>query len=306
MKTQSRDAFSLIELLVVIAVITMLGGMLTPAIQIAGRMARETNTRALLTTVDAGLRRFKEDVGVHPYRAHDTTTATFADTGNALAYHLAGGLGAVEHHALRSDAAAASAAYDLDTSPHRFTEDTPSVAPLGNSIGTAQVLNRMGRERARLMIHAGHGAIDGVDDQVGVPLLPSGASTRGWGGDYLSGDLEAHNIDGDAIVDDYGVPLLYVCPVVCGIQGTWVPSISLPEVWPRNHLIVPSDYGFEPRGRRPTTSLASDIRDTAGAQYVHTFELWSLGADRVGHPLRDHRSNRDNLAATAAYLEGLE
>src|SRR5690606_36241984 len=111
-----------------------------------------------------------------------------------------------------------AAAYDSGT--HRFTIATCPINQ--NQAAACQVLNRMGRERARLMIHAGHGEIDGVGAKASVPLLSGGATTKGWGADYLGGDLPRRNVRGDAIVDYHGNPLLYVAPIVAGVDGAWV------------------------------------------------------------------------------------
>lgn len=299
----NRQAFTLIELLVVISIVAMLGGMLAPVMQFASKQARKTNTQSLLATVDAGLRRFKQDIGVYPYQAHDTGSPGYASTGNNLAFHLTRGMSSAEFSALKADTLAAKRAYAPDGA-HRITKDSPELSS-SNKGGAAQVFNRMGKERASLMIYAGHGDIDGVASKDGLPLLSAGASSKGWGDEYLSGDIAERNIDGDAIVDDFGQPLLYVCPVICGIQGSPVPHNIDTRWYPRIHLIRTDHWGFQPEGRTLAGGMNSDIRSTAGAEYLLEFELWSFGEDGRGDPLREHSSNKDNIPSMP-YLEGLE
>lgn len=296
----SRHAFTLVEVIVVLAIILALAGLATPVLQIASKSARRTNTQALLGKVDAGLGRFRLDVGAYPWQDHDTTTPDFASIDNRLAYHLARTLDSAERSQLDHDAKAAAAAYNAGT--HRFTVATCPIDQ--NQAAACQVLNRMGRERARLMIHAGHGDIDGVGTKAGVPLLTGGATTQGWGADYLGGDLPRRNIRGDAIVDYHGNPLLYVAPIVAGVEGTWVAPSILPEEYPRQKYIDASAVGFAARGRTVTTIQTSDIRSTAAAAYCLEPELWSVGADGRAHPSRDDRANADNLPARA-YTKGL-
>lgn len=304
MRTLPSSGFTLIELTVVVAIILTLAGLLTPVVQIATRAAQRTNTQALLGKVDAGLRRFKQDVGTYPYQAHDPLSADYGTLGNALAFHLTRPMTATERAALKADVCAASGAYDAGA--HRFTVTTASVIAAQND-GSArapivQALNRMGRERARTMVYAGHLDVRGVDTHAASPLLASGGSSLGWGSDYLAGDIPARNIRDDQIVDAFGTPLLYVCPVTVRIQGGWVaPTLTS---YPRAFLIRPEVWGFDGTGRDPVDSLASDIRTTAAPEFCDEFELWSLGGDRRGSPQRDSADNRDNISA-GPYLKGL-
>jgi prepilin-type N-terminal cleavage/methylation domain-containing protein len=306
MKTHSQDGFTLVELAVVLSIVLALAGLLAPVVQIASRAAKRTNTQALLGKVDAGLRRFKQDVGVYPFQAQDPLATDFSHIDNRLAYHLAHAMGTAERTALKADVANASGAYDAGA--HRFTVATPSVVLLQSDVtnrpAIPPALNRMGRERARMMIHAGDLAVCGVDANKASPLLPSGGVSKGWGAEYLAGDLPARNVRNDAIVDYYGTPLLYVCPVVCGMQGGWLAPTIMPT-YPRSVLIQPEYFGFQAVGRDPVTVLASDIRLTAAREYCLEFELWSLGADRQGGPDRSASANQDNIPA-GPYLKGLK
>jgi len=302
--TIPSSGFTLIELTVVVAIILTLAGLLTPVVQIATRAAQRTNTQALLGKIDAGLRRFKQDVGTYPYQAHDPLTAEFATLDNALAFHLTRTMTVAERAALKADVCAASGAYDAGT--HRFTVTTASVIASTEHADArppiVQALNRMGRERARTMVYAGHLNARGVDANTASLLLPSGGTSLGWGSDYLAGDIPARNIRDDAIVDAYGTPLLYVCPVTVRIQGGWVaPTLT---AYPRAFLIRPEIWGFDGAGRDPVDSLATDIRTAAAPAFCDEFELWSLGSDRRGSPQRDSADNRDNISA-GPYLKGL-
>lgn len=64
MKTQR--GFTLVELLVVIVIIVILSALLFPAVVSMRAKARKTETEALLTKVDAAIRRYKQDKGHYP------------------------------------------------------------------------------------------------------------------------------------------------------------------------------------------------------------------------------------------------
>lgn len=305
-----RRGFTLIELLIAIGIIALLAGMAMPMLQIAMRTAKRTNTVTLLAKVDAAVKRFKADIGVYPYQKHDAALPEFAVIDNRLAYHIAHEMTDAERTALRSDAARAKGRYD--SAPHRFTKTTPSVVAGiwsgGDDLSElrapgAQVLNRMCRERAGLMIHAGCGEIDGVAENAGSPLLAPPGTSKGWGSDYLGGEIEKQRIQGDALIDMYGQPLLYVCPVICGESGPWItPEYNAGYI--NHHRLIESKFGLQAKGRLTATSLASDIRTHAGRPWEFEFELWSSGPDRRIAPLRDAPENRDDIGA-ARYHRGL-
>lgn len=299
MRTTWKSGFTLVELIVVVAILLVLAGLLTPVIQIASRAAQRTNTMALLGKVDAGLRRFKQDVGVYPFQAHDTLTSEYSDITNRLAFHLVRPMSPTDHADLRADLSEARAAYDSGV--HRFTKTSAIVVSNSHGDGAnrspiAQVMNRMGRERAALMIQAGYSLVPGVAAQAGVPLLASGGQSRGWGGGYLDGEIPARNIKGDAIVDSYGNSLLYVCPVICGMKDAWV-APNILDGNSRVKLLRADHIGFQAEGRTAVTTLDTDLRTTAAAEYAFEFEVWSLGSDRKADPIRSARANADNLSA---------
>jgi prepilin-type N-terminal cleavage/methylation domain-containing protein len=297
--------FSLIELLVVLAIIVILASVLTPIVTIARDGARRSTTQSLLSKVDAGLEMFKQDIGVYPYQEIDAAIEAFPPVDNLLAYHLTRDLTDAEQLGLQGDADAAAGEYDV--APHRFTATTPLIIAnqADSSVrgANAAVVNRMGRERARLMTYAGHTKLKGLANNPTLPLNP-GATSKGWGAGYLAGDIPSRNVLGDAIVDGEGVPLLYICPVVCGIKGIWAAS-AINDGNSRSFFVDPDKFGFRTIGRTVTVALASDLRTSAPAAYANTFELWSLGPDRIGDKTRSARQNRDNMPAKP-YLRGLE
>jgi len=178
-------------------------------------------------------------------------------------------------------------------------------------LASAVMLNRMAAERARLAIFAGNPGVRGCRiaatrkpdgsvfqaerDNSGVPLLaaPRSAARPGWCGDYLDGQLEAKLLDGDAILDAWQQPMVYVCQVVEGVRrpsnGTIfrAPSLQLDA----------SAYGLATSGRSVATSMDSDRRSTAPAAATDGCEVWSAGPDQRFTWLRRETGNRDNVAA---------
>jgi len=59
-------AFTLVELLTVLVIITMLVALLIPALVVVRNMAKETQQKAQLTTIEMGLTAFKNDYGDYP------------------------------------------------------------------------------------------------------------------------------------------------------------------------------------------------------------------------------------------------
>jgi hypothetical protein len=122
----------------------------------------------------------------------------------------------------------------------------------------------------------------------------------GWRADYLAGALRTVASDGarldvdasgNAVVDAWGRPLIYICQVRCGVRGGLSPlSTSMVSV------IRQERYGMAPQGRIPTDLRQSDIRVTAATEYVLEYELWSAGPDGLFAAMRDDPVNRDNIA----------
>ena len=188
----------------------------------------------------------------------------------------------------------------------------------------ARLTNRLATERLRLAVLAGNPQIPGIRPRAPadgvVPGRSPAASTtvlnpasRGFCADYLSGEIEARAIGGDQLLDRYGRPLVYICPVVGGVGGLQPAS---PMIRPtersyggtenlyENTPLDPSFYRLGSLGRQLATSRSSDLRFTAARPFLHRFELWSAGRDGTCAVLRDDPSNRDNVSA-GPYLEGL-
>lgn len=177
-------------------------------------------------------------------------------------------------------------------------------------LATAVMLNRMAAERARLAVFAGNPWVRGclitsnikpdgtvfqpVRDNSGQALIatPRSAARPGWCGDYLAGELERSMVAGDAILDAWHRPLVYVCQVVEGVRrpsnGTVfrVPSMQIDA----------RAYGLATLGRTETTAAASDRRTTAPPASAYGCELWSPGPDNRFAWMRHDAANRDNIA----------
>lgn len=307
-----KVAFTLIELIIVMLIIVLLVGMLSPILSIASKTSQRSANQSLLAKVDAALRRFKMDIGVYPYWYYNTSTTDFGIIDNRLAYHLAHDLTAAERTTLLSDADRARRAYDA--APHRYTAASPAILAFFPAPGPpnltanrgpgAQLLNRMGKERAGLMIHAGNIELLGFGDNTAVPVLSAPAgTTKGWASDYLGGDLNRNDIQTDAIMDTYGEPLLYSCPVTCGISGPSVPP-DFNETYPNYIRLDETYFGLQAVGRTVTTALGTDMRTHAARAFAFEFELWSSGPDGMVRPVRTDRANKDNHAVVD-YAKGL-
>lgn len=64
-------AFTLVELLAVLAIIAILVALLIPAVTMVRKMAKETQQRAQLTTIEMGITAFKNDYGDYPPSSWD-------------------------------------------------------------------------------------------------------------------------------------------------------------------------------------------------------------------------------------------
>jgi type II secretory pathway pseudopilin PulG len=194
------------------------------------------------------------------------------------------------------------------------------------------MLNRLAAERANELMLVGAINTGGVvmqDIQSGptrgnlthhgrdlsaTPLVASPASQQhpGWAKDYLQGEIDAKYIRGDAILDAWFHPLIYICQVQPGCEYAFG-QIQNQAVDIGN----PAVYGLAPRGRRalqpfyPGTStpivgdpqtlpdttqlMHSDMRAWSAPGYELEFELWSAGPDGRMSWWRDDLANRDNI-----------
>lgn len=287
MSSSVHRGFTLIELLVAISVLAILAGMAMPVVGLAKRTAARKNTESLLAKVETGLRLFKVDMSIYPFQEHPTAAA-FPAADNRLGWALAHDLTVAERADLDDDLAKARKAYGPGGA-HALT-----VANVDPVVGTyapdqrthAGAVNRLGTERATLAILAGYTAVAGLRNKPTTSVI-TGAKSSGYASDYLRSDLTREQLQGDCVVDLFRQPLVYICPVI-----------------PPMRRLIPADtdrpvdieyYGLAARGRLATTSLASDMRDTAPQRLRFRYELISAGPDRAIRPQRDDPANRDNL-----------
>ncbi len=146
--------------------------------------------------------------------------------------------------------------------------------------------------------------------------IAASSADPGWGDDYLEGQLEPRARQGDAIVDVWGRPLLYVCRV---LPGSETAGSSRPFNGTAVAYVDETLYGLGPSGRRslapydsirqqaiaadppwlpdPAVPLHADVRIYAAPAFTYEFELWSAGTDGRSAWMRDDPLNRDNLSA---------
>lgn len=313
-----RRGFTMIELLMVLAIIAVLSSMLLPVVSLARKKAAETNTMALMRKVETGLELFKGEFATYPYQKHDTAQS-FPEADNRLAKILAKDLTVDERNDLDADLRAVVQAYapggahriengwdakgrpwvlgDLD--PEIYVGLRPNHLMLHSDLAS-----RGARERGVLAVLAGNVNVMGVHPNRTLPLLANPQS-QGAAYDFLSLDLNPSDVQGDAIVDFWGRPLIYNCPVIQGLLPFYPNTPQFGGGDGGMHYINPEFYGFATVTRAETSTLAGDQRTTAAAAFVDSFELWSVGPDGLADPDRTARANRDNLSPTE-YWKGLE
>lgn len=303
-------AFTLPELLIAVATVALLSAMATGALAHAERVGRATATRSVLQRVETALGLFAGEIGAHPWR--DAAGADpLPGAGNDLFRRLGGALDAAGRADLDADLAAAEAAYRGGAQALSDAEIDPlETGGAPSRRMHAGLVNRLAGERARQAVLAGCTGVRGIDLRPATDpasrrnqAVVAAPRSRGWCGDYLAGELTAREVSGDAVLDAYGTPLLYVCPVVRGVRGT-LPAIGLDGFGNPALPVVEEAYGMETRGRAAAASLASDIRTTAADRHRFGFELWSAGPDRRMAARRDAPEGRDDLAVRG-YRDGL-
>jgi len=223
----------------------------------------------------------------------------------------------------------------------------PSASDQANSTygitsdGQAYYMNRMASERAMMAVYAGNIDLRGPQPSYGFPgigdyesikivypwRLPTGSlitatgmsspsAPYGWGCDYLLGEVQASSRLGDAILDAWKHPIIYICQVVEGVysapsQEGGVKYVNT-RLWGlsadrRTTLAACDAMSATPltaNGRflpDPTKLRCSDRRCYAATQWEGEFELWSAGADGQFDWMRDgsslsHDVNRDNIS----------
>jgi prepilin-type N-terminal cleavage/methylation domain-containing protein len=297
----SRHAFTLIELLMVMAIITLLLAVSSSMLAHAQRVGRATATRSMLQRVEVAIGLFTTDIGVHPYQNFAPSDALPA-AANDLFRRLGRPLTVSAQADLAADLATVESAYRGGSQAvTAATVDPRETTNLLAQQMHAGLVNRLAAERARMAVLSGNVAVRGIDvrpasdpaSNRNIRILANPRSA-GWCGDYLAGELAARDVDGDAILDAYGSPLVYICPVVLGVRGT-LPPISVSGFYNPGIPVIEETYGMQTQGRAATTSLASDLRSSALPRHRFGFELWSAGPDRILDVQRQAMGNRDNL-----------
>jgi prepilin-type N-terminal cleavage/methylation domain-containing protein len=307
----NRSAFTLIEVIIALAIIALLSSMVMPLVSTAQKRAKQTNTISLLRKVETSLELFHGEMDTYPYQLHPTADP-FPAADNRLAWTLGKNLNASERSALDIDLAAVRAAYAQGGCQALVRADVDPRYGAGGSIEERNqnqdmgigMANRMGVERASLAVIAGNTAITGLRSHLNQRVLTSPAS-QGFARDYLAQDLESKRIQGDAIIDLYGNPLVYVCPVIQGMRSFHAPECVLKDQWQStpDRPVDVQFYGLQSQGRDLATDMASDLRNTAASAYRFRYELWSTGPDGRMDAQRDGSANRDNIAATDYWRE---
>ena len=327
-RSARRGGFSLVELLIVLSIIALLMGLLMPAISIIRNNAMRANTENLLRKVDTALHGFKVDARAFPYAAGPQDP--IGPWTNLLGYRLNHTLTENEFKAFTRDLNAVQNAYlpggshcivmdhvDLPRNAIFHTDNTGNqeekdVQKFGE--GEREILasaaNRLGSERAAVGIMCGNIKIKGTQPggagspwkDRASPILASPQSL-GWTSEYLKGQLQKNEmrLDADgipqAIIDRYGRELVYVNPVVAGVNGFSHQHVG--------GLVDPLWFNFQTKYRTATATMDSDIRTTAALEHVADFELWSAGRDGRFHAQRNHPDNRDNISIVR-YNKGLK
>lgn len=317
-----RSAFTLYELMMVMAIVALLAGMLMPALSIARRSANRTNTENLLRKVETALNGFRTETRAYPFAAVPGTDPSEGPWTNQLGMRLARDLTAGERSDLDADLAAVRTAYTSGAAKitaamvdqprtgfgYARTLGAASTAETLLSSGPgALAANRIAIERATVAVLAGNTGIrstvsNGGNQWIDGPVVLAAARSRGFGADYLAGELRDKEIvkDGglaESIKDVFGNPLIYVNPATTGVGGFLMQF--------GGGAVSPRWFNLHSRGRTVTSSLASDIRTTAAQTYRLSYEVWSAGPDGRFNAMRDHPDNRDNLSITR-FNKGLQ
>jgi len=331
-------AFTLLELLVVIAVLSTLVAISLPLINLASRESRKSATRVVMVKVDTALRLFRSEIGPYPYQQTYADLAAGEVPTNRLNYHLGTDLADDQRAKVLADADTAAARYQESDSFRPTPADPNSYrqADCVAGLGEAKMCNRLARERVRLAVFSGHTGITGgkLKDPVHMevnftwtvfarralpttPLLAAPVSAAapgpGWAKDYLGGEVPKRHVDGQAILDAWNRPLIYVCQVVEGVRSVPLRNSSEGGCSFSNAL----NQGLHPLGRRtlapedaitgeplvaappalpdPANLRHSDRRSHAPRRLELEFELWSAGPDGSADWMRDGLANRDNV-----------
>jgi prepilin-type N-terminal cleavage/methylation domain-containing protein len=327
MQPRRRDGFTLIELLIAVGIVALLVGVATPLLSLSRRNAYQANTQSILHRVANACQQFKNDTTGFPYREWDLATnpppaANTTPPTNLLALRLARTMDDAYRAKLIKSGDPGNPA-DLEAATAAYTYGGSAYVPAASmnqpnmqgwtSTGFLNVtaimsthLNLLARRWAAANIMIGNMALKRTQQNGASAWVPSATSvlgtplSQGFGDDYLGPWLPKRTLVGDEICDTWGTPLLYICPVQPGVKGFYPYGGS--------NLLDPGWYGMGARSlRSATTSLTSDLRNSAIAAHVFQFEIWSIGPDAKVSSTRDSttRVNDDNIGA-ADYLKGLQ
>lgn len=343
-----HSAFTLIELLITMSIIVFLTGMMMPLVTMAKRSSMKTVTMSTMAKAEAAIYQFKTDFKGYPY-CQLTNLADGDPWTNPLNNNIGTDISAAQQLAVKADMQAAAAPYGSNP-PSTQTFVPSDVAANGvtwsgdtlNWTYPAQgqacvLLNRLGAERANEMMLIGEVQGCGVkmlsqtntstsgDDTVqtitrtgrdlsAVPLVPNpqSQSEPGWAKDYLQGEVDAKFLKGNALLDAYLNPLIYICQVTPGVEYTWgniegayidiaypalnglapVGRSTLETYLPGTSTAIAADPATLPD---PSNLMHSDRRYWAAPGLELEFELWSAGPDGRMSFWRDDSANRDNI-----------
>jgi prepilin-type N-terminal cleavage/methylation domain-containing protein len=353
-----KRGFTLIELLIVMGIIATLAGMMMPMYGIVRDAMQRTNTEAVIRKIDGGLRLFKTDWGTYPYQVSYPAGFSGAGFPNRLYYQIgtdiswAGG-SASDADKVKADTVTAAAKYN-DSSPTALTYVS---ADVGNTKYAGR-LNACAREQVRLAVLAGNLGMRGpvittiagatTTDRRALSVLSGAEQTSsakpGWASDYLRGELEKRFVSGDATLDAWGTPLVFINQTVPGIKMSvtgWpdeqikysnfrfgLGAIGFDAMsGPANAIVAAGRAQLLYKGRirlsraaagdgqppptdatyfpNATELMQSDMRYYAPPGFEQDFELWSAGKDRTFSYMRGDRANRDNVAVIR-YNKGIE
>jgi len=344
-------------------IIVLLSGMCMSLVAVAQRQSLRTVTLSVLSVTDRALREFRQEFGAYPYQADYPDLAAGGTWSNRLNHACGSVLSDAQRSTVAADmqTAAMAFSYNLNASDGMVEGVQPSPVTYTAALTSADpcqaaAANRIGAERARLAVLSGnvhqHGPrilnADGtvVMDKSALTVLGTAQSAAepGWASDYLTGQLPAAQLQGDAILDAYHHPLVYINQCLPGVRGTVFCILGNDVVPPDTRLWGEGTEGFDgttgpapalvaagrglllQNGRirishsdagdgaptpadptyfpDPTRPLHSDVRYYSAPGYEAEFELWSAGPDGIFTWMRDDPGNHDNLALLP-YDQGL-
>jgi prepilin-type N-terminal cleavage/methylation domain-containing protein len=291
-----QHAFTMIELLIVVAIIVTLTSVLTVFVSMARKTGGMLATRSIMNRIDTALGAFKLDTGTYPYQDHDGLPNDQPAVNN-LAKRLGHDLNTVEWIALRDDLNMVAAKYAA--APDRATSSDVPAAETNAAIRPlhAGLVNRMAVERGRMAVLAGNQGLLAIVPRAVTAQVYSSLTGPGWCADYFEGGLSAREFSGEAILDGFRKPIIYLNPVITGVTGISPPGPVTGDI--NKVASIPIDpmwWRLDTRSNRSATVANPDMRISASPSYLLAYELWGAGADGRFSFLRPELVNRDNIA----------